>query len=171
MEPCRTAEVFAPDEELQADMTIALNGAAVTGSTLLDGVFWSAQLHQTSYERSREFHLCGPDEPTLHNIAVALRDQFHQEAVLTFDYLPQVPEANAAVITVPGIDIARFRDAFAADSAAHERLRGGSVTTADRTLILIAGNGDLDVARRLVAETGANWSASQITYGKSEFVS
>jgi hypothetical protein len=71
---------------------------------------------------------------------------------------------------VPDIDIARFRVAFVADSAAHSRLLGGSVTTVDHTLILVAGNGDLDVARRLVAEAGGSWDAAVIAYGRSEFV-
>jgi hypothetical protein len=174
--PCRPAELFAADNtdplfELQADMTIAQNGAAVTGSTLLDGLFWSDELQQSTYERSREFHLCGAEEPTLHNAAEALRHQFHQEAVLTFDYLPQhAPTADAISITVPDIDIARFGDAFVADSAAHHRLHGGSVTTTDHTLILVAGNDDLDVARRLIGEAGGNWNAATIAYGKREFV-
>jgi len=174
--PCLPAELFATDNtdplfEIQADVTIAQNGAAVTGSTPLDGVFWSDELRQTTYERSREFHLCGADEPTLHNAAEALRRQFNQEAVLTFDYLPQhAPAANAITITVPDIDIARFRDAFVADSAAHHRLRGGSVTTTDHTLVLVAGNGDLDVARRLVSESGGSWDAATIAHGKREFV-
>jgi hypothetical protein len=190
---CQPAELFATDNtaiitdpdmdtagqlqdglqlfELQADLTIAQNGAAVTGSTLLDGVFWSKDLQKTTYERSREFHLCGADEPTLHTVAEALRHQFNQEAVLTFDYLPQhAPESNAITISVPDIDIARFRDAFAADSAAHSRLLGGSVTTTDRTLILIADNGDLDVARRLVGEAGRSWNTATVAYGKREFV-
>jgi hypothetical protein len=174
--PCREAELFATDNtdplfEIQADVTIAQNGATVTGSTLLDGVFWSNELQQTIYERSREFHLCGADEPTLHNAAEALRRQFNQEAVLTFDYLPQhAPTANAITITVPDIDITRFRDAFVADSAVHHRLHGGSVTTTDHTLILVAGNGDFDVARRLVSEAGGSWNAATIAYGKREFV-
>lgn len=47
--PCREAELFATDNsdplfEIQADVTIAQNGAAVTGATLLDGVFWSNEL-------------------------------------------------------------------------------------------------------------------------------
>jgi hypothetical protein len=172
---CHPAELFATDNtdplfEIQADMTLAQNGAAVTGSTPLDGAYWSNALQQTSYERSREFHLCSADEPTLHTAAEALRRQFNQEAVLTFDYLPQnAPAANAITINVPDIDIARFRDAFVADSAAHHRLRGGSVTTTDRTLILVAGNGDLDVARRLVIESGGSWDAAAIAYGKREF--
>ncbi|CKT89732.1 membrane protein [Mycobacterium tuberculosis] len=49
----------------------------------------------------------------MHNAAEALHRQFNQEAVLTFDYLPQnAPEADAILITVPDIGIARFRDAF-----------------------------------------------------------
>jgi hypothetical protein len=151
-------------------VTIALSGATVTGSTLLDGVFWSNELQQTTSERSREFHLCSADEPTLHTAAEALRRQFNQESVLTFDYLPQnAPEANAITINVPNVDIARFRDAFVADSAAHNRLLGGSVTT-DHSLILVAGNGDLDIARRLVSEAGGSWNAATIAYGKREFV-
>jgi hypothetical protein len=184
--PCRTAEIFAtgnPDHfghsgdedlqlfEIQADVTIATNGVTVTGSTLLDGVFWSDERQQTTYERSREFHLCGVDGPTLLTVAEALRSQFDQEAVLTFDYLPEdAPAANAAIITVPAIDIARFRDAFVADSAAHHRLLGGSVTTTDHTLILVADKGDLGIARQLVGAAGGDWDTAAITYGNREFV-
>jgi hypothetical protein len=173
--PCHLAELFVTDNtdplfEIQADVTIALNGATVTGSTPLDGVYWSNELQQNSYERAREFHLCGADG-SLHTAAEALRRQFNQEAVLTFDYLPQhAPAANAIAVNVPDIDIARFRAAFAADSAAHQQLRGGSVTTTDRTLILVAGDGDIDVARRLVIESGGNWDTATIAYGKREFV-
>ena len=173
---CHPAELFVTDNtdplfEIQADVTIAQNGAAATGSTPLDGVYWSTELQQTTVERSREFHLCSPDELTLHTLAEALRRQFNQEAVLTFDYLPQdAPGADAIAVTVPDIDLARFRDAFVSDPAAHRRLRGGSVTTTDDTLILIAGNGDLDIARRLVGAAGGRWSAANIAYGKREFV-
>jgi hypothetical protein len=173
---CHPAELFVTDNtdplfEIQADATIAQNGAAATGSTPLDGVYWSTELQQTTVERSREFHLCSPDELTLHTLAEALRRQFNQEAVLTFDYLPQdAPGADAIAVTVPDIDLARFRDAFVSDPAAHRRLRGGSVTTTDDTLILIAGNGDLDIARRLVGAAGGRWSAANIAYGKREFV-
>ena len=172
--PCHPAELFATDNtdplfEIQADVTIALNGATVTGSTLLDGVYWSNELQQASYERSREFHLCGA-EGSLHTAAEALRRQFNQEAVLTFDYLPQhAPAADAIIITVPDVDLTRFGDALAADPAVRNHIRGGSVTT-DRTLILVASNGDLDVARRLVIESGGNWDAATIAYGKREFV-
>jgi hypothetical protein len=185
---CRPAELFATDNtaivtdpdqlqdglelfEIQADVTITQNGAAVTGSALLDGAYWSNELNQTTYERSREFHLCSPGEPTLHTVAEALRRQFNQEAVLTFDYLHEhAPGANAVAVTVPDIDNARFREAFAADSAAHRRLKGGSVTAADHALILITANGDQDVARQLVGEAGGNWDDATIAYGRSEFV-
>jgi len=175
VEACRPAELFATDNtdplfELQADMTIAQSGTAVTGSTLLDGVYWSKALQQTTRESSREFHLCVADEPTLHAVAEGVRRQFNQEAVLTFNYLPErAPDADAVVIRVPDVDITRFRDAFTADSAAHDRQSGGSVTTADHTLILVAANGDLDVARRLVSAAGGNWDAADIAYGRCEF--
>jgi hypothetical protein len=172
---CRPAELFATDTadpmfEMQADVTIALNGATATGSTRLEGVYWSNVLQQATYERSREFHLCSPDEPTLHTVAEALRRQFNQEAVLTFDYLPQhAPEANAVVIRVPDVDVARFRDALVADQSASYRLRGGSVTTTDHTLILVAAKDDSAVAQRLVSAAGGNWNAATIDSGKREF--
>src|ERR1700742_3699504 len=121
---CRPAELFATDNtavitdpasgalqdglalfEVQADVTIAQNGPTVTGSTLFDGVYWSNTLHQSTFERSREFHLCSADQTTLHTAAEALRRQFNLETVLTFDYLEQAaPETNAAAIVVPGVD-------------------------------------------------------------------
>jgi hypothetical protein len=174
--PCHPAELFITDDEsplfeLQADVTIALNAAVVTGSTPVDGAFWSEGLQRTNFERARQCHLCVVDEPTLHHAAVALGRQFDQQAVLTFDYLPEnAAEANAITITVPGIDVARFDDAFVADSAAHHRLLGGSVTTTDRTLILVAGRSDLDIARRLVTEAGGCWDDATIAYGRREFV-
>lgn len=139
--------------------------------TLVDGAFWSDEQQQVSYERSREFHLCSVDAPTLHTIAEALRAQFNQQSVLTVNYLPQnAPQTNAIVITVPDVDVTRFRDAFAANSAAQNRVGGGSVTTTDRTLVLVAGNGDLNIARRLVDEAGGSWNAATISYGQREYV-
>jgi hypothetical protein len=173
---CQPAEFFVTDTadplfEPQADVTIALNGVAVTGSTPLDGVYWSNVQQRIGVERSREFHLCTAGEPALHIAAEALRRQFAQESVLSFDYLPQgAAEQNAIVITVPDVDIEHLGTALAADPAAHNRLRGGSVTTADHTLILVAANDDRDLAHRLVSEAGGNWSAAGIAYGRSEFV-
>jgi hypothetical protein len=171
--PCREAELFATDNtdplfEAQAAVTIALGGAAVTGSTPLDGVYWSSALQRNTRESSREFHLCGADGSS-HTAAEALRRQFDQEAVLTFDY-ERGPDGDAVLIAVPDVDVARFGDALAADPVARARIRGGSVTTTDHTLILVAGNGDRDVARRLVAEAGGNWDAATIASGRREFV-
>lgn len=175
VEPCHPAELFAADTtdplfEVGANVTIALSGAAVTGSTPLDGMYWSTALQRSTYERSREFHLCGADGSP-HAAAEALRRQFGQKAVLTFDYLPQhAPDQDAVLIAVPNVDIARFGDALVADPTGRDRIRGGSVTTTDHTLILVAGNDDRDVARRLVAEAGGNWDAATIAYGRREFV-
>ncbi|OBF60350.1 hypothetical protein A5787_19520 [Mycobacterium sp. 852002-50816_SCH5313054-b] len=171
--PCREAELFASDNtdplfEAQATVTIALSGAAATGSTPLDGVYWSGALQRNTYERSREFHLCGADGAS-HSAAEALRRQFDQDAVLTFDY-ERAPDENAILVAVPHVDIARFGDALAADPVARDRIRGGSVTTTDHTLLLVAGDEDRDVARRLVGESGGDWDAATIAYGKREFV-
>jgi hypothetical protein len=185
--PCQPAELFATDNtavstdpdalqdglglfEVRAGSTIARHGEAVTGSALLDGVSWSPVLQRVTYERAREFHLCGPGEPALHAAAEALRRQFDQDAVLTFGYLPpHAPEADAVIITVPGVDVAHFRDALVADPVAHTRLPDGSITT-DHTLILVAGHGDLDIARRLVGEAGGSWDAATIAPGTREVV-
>ncbi|RFZ45703.1 hypothetical protein [Mycobacterium marinum] len=187
---CRPAEIFAtnntavstdPDSsqshdqlqlfEMQAATTIAQNGAAMTGSRLVNGVLWSDELHQNTYERSREFHVCVVDAPTLHNVAEALRNQFDQGSVLTFEYLPQgAPAANAFTIDVPDIDAPRLGQALMADAVARDRLLGGSITTDDHTLILAAGNDDVDIARRLVNEAGGCWRAATITYGRRELV-
>jgi hypothetical protein len=55
---CRPVKLFATDPlgdsalfELQADVTLALNRAVVTGSARVDGVFWSTELQQTADER------------------------------------------------------------------------------------------------------------------------
>lgn len=185
----RHAEIFATDNtavisdpndprlrddlhtfETQAEDTMAKNDAHAIGSTLLDGVYWSEELQQTTYERSREFHLCDLDEPHLHSVADVVRRQFHQESVLTFEYLPQgEPGADAAIVQVPGIDVHKFHDALVGDHPARERLEGGSVTT-DRTLLLVANTGDLDIAKTLVAEAGGSWSDASVHYGKREFV-
>lgn len=183
---CQPAELFATDNtavstgqsdddlrlfELQAIVAIAQTGAVVTGSTLVDGVFWSNDLQQLTHERSRQFHLCVTDGPMLHSAAEVLHRQFNQETALTFEYLPQdAPQADAILITVPDVDFTRFRDALAADSAAHHRLLGGSVTTTDHTLLLVTAQDDLDIARRLIDEAGGSWNAATLDHGRREFV-
>ncbi|WP_240355366.1 hypothetical protein [Mycobacterium bourgelatii] len=178
---CRPAELFTTDTgsplfELQATTTIVTGapfGVAVTGSTPLDGVFWSEDRQQITFERSREFHLCITDAATLHAAAEALGHQFDQDAVLTFDYQPQSAPgdgANGVAVTVPDVDFGRFGEAFAADPTARRRLLGGSVTTTDRTLILIADCDDVDLARRLVQESGGSWESATLAFGRREFV-
>src|SRR5262249_19168459 len=56
--PCNPAELFATDNtdplfEIQANVTIALNGAAVRGSTPLDAAYWSNALQQTRLRQAR----------------------------------------------------------------------------------------------------------------------
>ncbi|BBX40002.1 hypothetical protein [Mycobacterium simiae] len=172
-DPCHPAELFVADNtdplfELQADATIVRTGVAVTGSTPLDGVYWSGALQRLDFERSREFHLCSTDASALHRAGEALRSQFDQQSVLSFDY--QGPDSNAVLITVPDVDIARLGDALTADPTARTRLRGGSVTATDHTLILVAKRGDRELARALISAAGGNWDAAEILDGTSEFV-
>lgn len=183
---CQPAELFATDNttvstdqppddlglfESQASVAIAQTGAMVTGSTLVDGVFWSSQLQQITHERSRQFHLCVTDGPMLHTAAEVLRRQFNQETALTFEYLRHdAPQADAILIAVPDVDFTRFRDALVADSTAQHRLLGGSVTTTEHTLLLVTAHDDLDIARRLIDEAGGSWNAATIDHGRREFV-
>jgi hypothetical protein len=171
--PCHPAEFFVTDTtdplfETQADVTITLGGVAVTGSTPLDGVYWSATAQRLSYERSREFHLCADDPSTLRSAAEALRRTFGQESVLSFDY--QAPDPNAVLIAVPDVDITRLGAALTADPTARTRLRGGSVTATDHTLILVADRADRELAHRLVSAAGGDWNTAEIVYGTREFV-
>lgn len=174
--PCRPAELFVTDTpdplfEAHAGATLRNHGVTVTGSTPLDGVYWSPARGRPTFERSHEFHLCGADESVLHTAAEALRRQFDQESVLTFDYLPPRDHGdNAVLVTVPNMDIGRLGDALAADPAARTRLRGGSVTTTDHTLSLVVAEGDREIARRLVDEAGGSWDAAAIADGRREFV-
>jgi hypothetical protein len=156
--------------ELEADATIAHSGGFAMGSTLIDGAFWSDTLHQTTYERSREFHLCGLDDDGLRSAADQLCHQFGQESVLTFHYLPRdSAAATAAIVEVPNIDRVRFHDALVGDVPARDRIEGGSVTP-EGTLVLVADTADFDIARRLVGEAGGQWATATVTYGKREFV-
>jgi hypothetical protein len=156
--------------ELQADATILSNSAWPAGSTVVDGVFWSSELHQTTYERSRDFHLQCVNELELHDIAAQIREQFHQESVLAFEYLPQgAPGANAVTVEVPGVDSDRFHDALAGDPLARSRLVGGSVAD-QHTLILVADIADVSIARSLAMQAGGQAVAAAVRYGRREFV-
>jgi hypothetical protein len=161
-----TLELF----ELQVDATVLANAGLPTGSTLLDGVYWSAELQQTTNERSRDFHLQCVDELQLHAIASQVREQFHQESVLAFVYLPQgTPGADAVTVEVPDVDPTRFRDALADDPIARARLGGGSVTE-QHTLILVADIADLAIARSVARASGGQPGTAAVRYGHREFV-
>lgn len=156
--------------ELQVDTTVLANAAVATGSTLVDGVSWSAERHQLTYERSREFHLSCVDEFELHRIADQVRQQFHQGSVLTFRHLPSdAPEVDAVTVEVPDVDALRLYAALAGDPVARGRLGGGSVTE-DHRLILVADIADLGLARRLGVEAGGQPGAATVDYGRREFV-
>jgi hypothetical protein len=156
------------DHEVRA--IVRAGGAHAGRSTLLDGVFWSGDLQQTTYERSREFDVTGVSAAGLHHIADVVRKTFDQESVLTFEFLPRTaPRADAVEIEAPGADVRRLHDALTTDPDARERLGGGSVTPAGH-LILVAARTDLALARRVVTESGATWSAATVRYGAEEFV-
>lgn len=146
------------------------NGARTRHSALLDGVFWSSDLRQTTYERSRRFDLDRTNTLELRHIADLVRKQFRQESVLTFEYLPRSsPRADAVRIEVPGLTVRRLHDGLVADPKARDQLVGGSVTMGGR-LILVAERADYDIARRFVIRIGGNWKRATIRYGDREFV-
>ncbi|MFD3660013.1 hypothetical protein ACFWVF_05315 [Streptomyces sp. NPDC058659] len=190
-ERCRTtAELFATDNtaiitdpedpRLDTRLTrfghevravIRAHGARPGASELLDGVFWSTDLKQATYERSREFDVNRVGRDGLHHIAGVIAKQYDQEAVLTFRCLPRTsPETDAVEIEVPGVTPGDLRAALLADAEAREKLGGGSVTL-DGRLILIAPVADLPLARKFTAALGADWNEAQVRYGDREFVS
>jgi hypothetical protein len=156
--------------ELQVDATVLANDAVPTGSTLVDGVSWSAAQRQMTYERSRDFHLSCVDDFELHRVADQVRRQFHQRSVLTFQHLPHdAPGVDAVTVEVPGVDTSRLYAALAGDPVARDRLVGGSVTE-DHTLIVIADVTDLELARQLAGDAGGQAQAATVQYGRREFV-
>jgi hypothetical protein len=147
---------------------IRANGATAGGSTLLDGVFWSAKLQMATYERSREFDVTKAGVDGLHRIADAIRRRYHQESVLTFEYLSRTsPRADAVEIEVQGVDVRHLHDALLADPAARDHLVGGSVTEAGR-LVLVTTVRDLALARRFAAHLAHGRETER--YGDEEFV-
>ncbi|MFB0631232.1 hypothetical protein [Streptomyces sp. AB3(2024)] len=186
---CPTAEVFATDNtavitdpadpRLRTRLTrfdrevrdiVRAHGARTAGSTLLDGVFWSGEQKQTTYERSREFDVERVGRDGLHHIADVIRKQYDQESVLTFRCLPRTaPETDAVEVRAPGVSPTLLREALVADPEARDRLGGGSVTLGGE-LILIAPVSDLPLARRFTAALGVDWSRAEVRYGDEEFV-
>ncbi|WP_371656059.1 MULTISPECIES: hypothetical protein [unclassified Streptomyces] len=150
---------------------IGTHGAKAGRSTLLDGVFWSSDLKQATYERSREFDVNHVSAAGLHHIADIIRKQYKQESVLTFRHLPRTsPETNAVDIEAPGVTSRKLHDALLADPAARDELGGGSVTAQDGRLILIAPLADLPLAKKFVGELGVDWNKAEVRYGAEEFV-
>ncbi|MFG2998700.1 hypothetical protein [Streptomyces sp. NPDC048340] len=186
---CPTAEIFATnntatitdpaDPRLKTRLTrfdhdvrdiIRTHGAKPGASTLLDGVFWSGDLEQATYERSREFDVNRVGPAGLHHIADVIRKEYKQESVLTFRCLPRTsPETDAVEIRADGVNPTRLHDALLADPEVRDRLGGGSVTVGGR-LILIAPLADLPLARKFTESLGVDWSKAEIRYGDEEFV-
>jgi hypothetical protein len=157
------------DAEVRA--IIATNGGRTKDSTLLDGVFWSSNLRQTTYERSRKFDVRGLSTAGLRHTADTIRKQYRQESVLTFEFLPaSSPRANAIQVEVEDVTAQQLRTGLANDPEAREKLGGGSVTLDDE-LILVADENDLGLVKRFVAEVGGNWKKATVRSGAWEFVS
>ncbi|KOU47700.1 hypothetical protein [Streptomyces sp. WM6378] len=187
---CPTAEIFATnntaiitdpaDPRLRTQLTrfdhevrgiVRANGARPGASKLLDGVFWSGDLKQTTYERSREFDVNRVGRDGLHHIAGVIAKQYHQESVLTFRCLPRTsPETDAVEIQAPGVSATRLHDALVANPEARDELGGGSVTL-DGRLTLIAPLADLPLAQKFTKSLGVDWNKAQVRYGDEEFVS
>ena len=152
------------------DATVVRNTALPLDSTLTNGVFWSDDRHETTYEPSRVFRVACTDDTELHDIADQVRNEYHQESVLTFTFLdPDQPGKTAVNVEAPRGDVTRLHDALVADPEMQSKLVGGSVTQ-DHQLIVVADLADLDLVERLVKQTGADWSAATVRYGKREFV-
>lgn len=138
------------------------NGGITTRSTLLDGVFWSSDLQQTTFERSRKFDVT-LNEESLRHTASTISKQFKQESVLTFRFLP----ANSP--KVDGITAKQVREGLLKDAVAREKLGGGSVTLQNKA-ILIADVNDLPTVRAFVTNIGGDMSKAKVRKGDWEFV-
>lgn len=156
--------------EVEVDLTAATELGLTVGTQPIDGVFWSEQSQQITYEPARRFELACTGRDNLCWIADDLRVRYHQEAVLGIEYLPADDErADGFVVRVPGVDRTRLHDALLADPVARDRLGGGSVTE-DGTLILVADRGDLDATRAFVEGLGGQWDPSSVRYGDRQLV-
>jgi hypothetical protein len=145
-------------------------GGTARGSELLDGVFFSADLGGTTFERSRRFDVDHVSDDELHDIGETIRRRFLQQSVLTFDHLhPSDPEVNAIELEVPGVSARALRDGLLADPEARERLFGGSVTL-DRRLLLVASLEDAQLARTFAKRIGGDLHRAETSYGEREFV-
>ncbi|MCX5386691.1 hypothetical protein [Streptomyces sp. NBC_00083] len=186
---CPTAQIFATDNtavitdpadprlrtrllrfDHEVRGIIHANGAQPGPSTLLNGVFWSGELKEATYERSREFDVEEVGRDGLHHIAGVVAKRYHQESVLTFRCLPRdSPGADAVEIQAPGVSVGALHDALVADPRARDELGGGSVTL-DGRLILITPRAELPLAREFTRTLGVDWSTAHVRYGDREFV-
>ncbi|MFS8101676.1 hypothetical protein LFM09_31570 [Lentzea alba] len=149
---------------------VLANGGVTTRSTLLDGVFWSSDLQQTTFERSRKFDVT-LNEESLRHTASTISKQFKQESVLTFRFLPaNSPKVDAVQVEVDGITAQQVRDGLLKDAVAREKLGGGSVTLQHKA-ILIADVNDLPTVRAFVTNLGGDMSKAKVRKGTWEFVS
>lgn len=149
---------------------VLANGGVTTRSTLLDGVFWSSDLQQTTFERSRKFDVT-LNEESLRHTASTIGKRFRQESVLTFRFLPaNSPEVDAVQVEVDGITAQQVRQGLLADAVAREKLGGGSVTLRNKA-ILIADIDDLPTVRAFVTNIGGDMSKAKVRKGAWEFVS
>ncbi|MFG2717766.1 hypothetical protein ACGFW5_05590 [Streptomyces sp. NPDC048416] len=187
---CPTAEIFATDNtaiitdpadvRLKTRLTrfdhevraiIHANGARPGASQLLNGLYWSGELEQVTYERSRAFDVGRVNRDGLHHIAGTIAKRYHQESVLTFRCLPRTsPGTDAVEIQAPGVSATALHDALVADPEARHDLGGGSGTS-DGRLVLVAPLGGLPLAKRFTKALGVDWSRAQVRYGDEEFVS
>jgi hypothetical protein len=163
------------DEKLVAfkravDRIVRRGGGKPRGSQLLDGVFFSSLLGVTTLERSRDFDIDDVSRGELREIADRVRQRFHQQSVLSFDYRERRGDpVDAVEVEVPGVSARRLREGFLADARARERLQGGSVTF-DGHLILIAALEDQRLVKRFVKELGADYRKAEVRRGRREFV-
>jgi hypothetical protein len=154
----------------QVGRIIRRGGGHPSGSRLLDGVFYSSILGMTTFERSRDFDVDGVSRRQLRAIADRIRQRFHQQTVLTFDYPERRSDpVDAIEVEVPGVSAQQLRDGFLADADAREHLLGGSVTL-DRRLVLIASLEDRRLVKRFVGEIGGDYADATIRRGRREFV-
>ena len=155
------------DREVRA--VVHANGGHTTHSTLLDGVFWSGDLQQTTFERSRKFDVTLNEEGLRHT-ASTISKQFRQESVLTFRFLPaNSAKVDAVQVEVDGITAQQVREGLLKDAVAREKLGGGSVTLQDKA-ILIADVGDLPTVRTFVTNIGGDMRKAKVRKGTWEFV-
>ncbi|HEX2413794.1 MAG TPA: hypothetical protein VHJ37_01130 [Thermoleophilaceae bacterium] len=145
-------------------------GGVPRGSQLLDGVFFSSDLNQTTFERSRDFDVDHVTDAELASIAERVRVRFDQQSVLTFDYLPAVSDdVDGVELEVPGVTAGALRQGLLDDQVAREALFGGSVTQ-DGRLLLVADLANADLARDFAATIGGDVDRAIARPGDIEFV-